>query len=77
MPVAALVHTSRSLARAADTEHLLGMSSDIAHAVIGLVPLLGILVLNIFKPKGLTRYGWRKERAERAHALGRQTAAST
>jgi hypothetical protein len=39
--------------------------------------LLGILVLNIYKPKGLTRYGWRKERAERANAAGRQTAGNT
>ncbi|WP_207208461.1 hypothetical protein [Nocardioides glacieisoli] len=68
---------SRDIARVADDEHLLMMSSDIAHAVIGLVLLIGILVLNIYKPNGLTRYGWRKERAERAHAPGRRTAAST
>jgi hypothetical protein len=71
------VSAQADIARAADNEHLLAMASDIAHAVTGLVLLLGILVLNIFKPKGLTRYGWRKERAERAHAAGRQTADST
>jgi hypothetical protein len=71
------VSAQADIARAANDEHLLTMRSDIAHAVTGLVLLLGILVLNIFKPKGLTRYGWRKERAERAHAAARQTAAST
>jgi hypothetical protein len=71
------VSAQADIARAASDEHLLTMASDIAHAVTGLVLLLGILVLNIFKPKGLTRYGWRKERAERAHAAGRQTAAGT
>jgi hypothetical protein len=71
------VSAQADIARAADGEHLLAMGSDIAHAVIGLVLLLGILVLNIYKPKGLTRYGWRKERAERSQAAGRRTAAST
>jgi hypothetical protein len=37
--------------------------SDLAHALGGLVLLLGILVLNIVKPAGLTRYGWRRQRA--------------
>jgi hypothetical protein len=63
-------------ARVAADERLLGMGSDITHAVIGLGLLVGILVLNIYKPKGLTRYGWRKERAERAHQSERRTAAS-
>lgn len=68
------VSTQTDNARVADDEHLLRMGSDIAHAVIGLVVLLGILVLNIYKPKGLTRYGWRKDRGERAHAAGRAVA---
>ena len=70
------VTTRADIARAADDEYLLAMGSDLVHAVIGLVLLLGILVLNIYKPKGLTRYGWRKDRAERSQAVGR-TAAST
>lgn len=62
------VSTQADMARDANPEHLAQMGSDIPHAVIGLVLLIGILVLNIYKPKGLTRYGWRKERAERAGA---------
>jgi hypothetical protein len=33
------------------------------------VVLLVILVLNVYKPRGLTRYGWRKE--EERRLLGR------
>ena len=61
------VSTQADLARAAGTAELRHMGSDIPHALIGLVLLLGILVLNIYKPRGLTRYGWRKEQAERTH----------
>ncbi|NGZ99539.1 hypothetical protein G5V59_01665 [Nocardioides sp. W3-2-3] len=50
---------------AASPEHLETMGSDIPHALIGLTLLIGILVLNIYKPRGLTRYGWRRERAAR------------
>lgn len=71
------VSSQADIARMAVDEHLLRMGSDIAHAVIGLVLLVGILVLNIFKPKGLTRYGWRKDRAERARAAERQSGAVT
>lgn len=70
------VSAQADVARVATDEHLLGMGSDITHAVIGLVLLVGILVLNIYKPKGLTRYGWRKERAERARKSERRTTAS-
>lgn len=69
------VSAQANVARDAADEHLLSMGSDIAHAVIGLVLLLGILVLNIYKPKGLTRYGWRKDRAERARESERRASA--
>lgn len=61
------VSAQADLVRTADEQHVIGMGSDIAHAVIGLVLLIGILELNIDKPRGLTKYGWRKEQA----ALGR------
>ena len=63
-------------ARTLEDEGLLAMGSDIAHAVIGLIMLIGILVLNIYKPRGLTKYGWRKEQAARARAATMRTSAS-
>lgn len=67
------VSTHADRARTAGEQELLAMGSDIAHAVIGVVLLVGILVLNIFKPRGLTRYGWRREQRERARAQGART----
>jgi hypothetical protein len=54
---------------AADTttsaEDLRAMPSTLVHSVGGAVVLLVVLVLNTYKPQGLTRYGWRKLQAER------------
>jgi len=36
------------------------------HAAGGLIVLLVIQVLGVYKPRGLTRYGWRKRYEERA-----------
>lgn len=52
-------------ARAATSAQLLAMRSDIAHALIGLALLMAILILNIYKPRGLTPYGWRRQQAAR------------
>lgn len=38
------------------------LSGDLFHSVGGLLVLLAPLVLNIYKPRGLTRYGRRKQR---------------
>lgn len=43
-----------------DDLHTLG--STLVHSVGGTVVLLVILVLNVYKPRGMTRYGWSKER---------------
>ena len=48
-------------------------TSDVTHALLGLVLLVGILVLNVVKPAGLTRYGWRKQQ-ERATTAARRSA---
>jgi hypothetical protein len=40
--------------------------SDLLHAGGGLVVLLVITVLNVYKPRGMTRYGWRKWQEQRA-----------
>jgi hypothetical protein len=46
-------------------EDLRAMPSTLIHSVGGIVVLLVVLVLNTYKPQGLTRYGWRKLQAER------------
>jgi len=43
-----------------------GAGGDLGHAGVGLAILLGIAVLNVYKPRGLTRYGWRRQQEERA-----------
>ena len=35
------------------------------HSIGGLVVLSVITVLNVYKPKGLTPYGWRRQQADR------------
>ena len=51
------------IARTADLATLQGLGGDLEHPAIGFVILLGVQVLNLYKPRGLTRYGWRKQQA--------------
>lgn len=48
-------------AQVAEGAHLQALGGDLFHPGLGLVVLLAIQVLNIYKPPGLTRYGWRKQ----------------
>jgi hypothetical protein len=52
-------------AREADGADLAGLGGDLFHPAAGLLVLLAIQVLNVYKPRGLTPYGWRKQQAER------------
>jgi hypothetical protein len=67
--VSELANVAREGAADAESAHLLGRlrSGDLLHPTLGLVVLLTVQVLNIYKPKGMTRYGRRRQRAERAH----------
>lgn len=50
------------------SEELADLGNTLVHSVGGMAILLAILVLNVYKPRGLTRYGWRRQndlRAER------------
>jgi hypothetical protein len=55
--------------RAADpttsSDDLRAMGGTLVHSVGGTLVLLVILVLNIYKPRGMTRYGWRKQQEQR------------
>ena len=43
-----------------------GLGNLLLHSVGGTVVLLVITALNVYKPRGLTRYGWRKQQEEAA-----------
>src|ERR671917_359995 len=47
------------------SDDLRALGSTLLHSVGGTVVLLVILVLNVYKPRGMTRYGWRKQQKER------------
>jgi hypothetical protein len=59
------VSASADVAREADVAHLDALGGDLFHPGIGLVVLLVIQVLNVYKPRGLTPYGQRKQNQER------------
>jgi hypothetical protein len=40
----------------------------LVHAVGGLVALLVVQVLGVYKPGGMTQYGWRKQNAGRTQS---------
>jgi hypothetical protein len=52
-------------------DDLRALPSTLGHSVGGTVVLLVILVLNIYKPRGMTRYGWRKQQEQRREQAGR------
>jgi hypothetical protein len=56
-------------AREAQGARLEALGGDLFHPGVGLVVLLVIQVLNIYKPPGMTRYGWRKQQGHRRTAL--------
>lgn len=51
---------------AASTNELRSLGSTLVHSVGGALVLLIVLFLNIYKPRGMTPYGWRKQRNERS-----------
>jgi len=42
-----------------------GLKGELLHAGVGLLVLLVVQVLNLYKPQGLTPYGWRKQQEQR------------
>jgi hypothetical protein len=64
-----------AVARATNGAALAGLGGDLVHAGGGLLVLLVITVLNVYKPRGLTPYGWRKQQEERARLAQRALAA--
>jgi hypothetical protein len=60
------VSATAGVARRAEGADLRALGGDLFHPGLGLLVLLAIAVLNVYKPAGVTPYGWRKQRAERA-----------
>ena len=63
--------TVTSMAQTAQTARgaaLDALGGDLFHPGVGLVVLLVVQVLNLYKPRGLTKYGWRK-RQQRSAAI--------
>lgn len=44
---------------------VLELPNTLPHSVGGTAVLLVVFVLNMYKPRGMTRYGWRKEQARK------------
>jgi hypothetical protein len=70
------VSSLADMARAADAADLRRLGGDLVHPGLGLVVLLAIMVLNVYKPRGLTRYGWRKQQEQRRKQHQQRTASA-
>jgi hypothetical protein len=55
------VTATANLARRTEGAALESLGGDLGHPGIGLAILLLVQVLNMYKPPGLTRYGWRRQ----------------
>jgi hypothetical protein len=66
----------RSMAEAARSGTDPGdLPGTLAHSIGGLLVLVLVAVLSTYKPRGLTRYGWRRQQAERDGRRGEPAAA--
>ena len=61
-------HAAVAADPATSDAELRALGHTLPHSVGGLVVLLAVLVLNVYKPRGLTRYGWRQQQREAARA---------
>jgi hypothetical protein len=61
---------------ATSIDDLRTMPSTLVHSVGGMVVLLVVLALNVYKPQGMTRYGWRRREEEHASSRDRRTASA-
>lgn len=71
------VSTRADQIQRADPARLEAMGSDLTHSIGGLVLLLVVTMLNVYKPKGLTRHGWREQSEQRSRSHGSEAARIT
>lgn len=67
------VSSLADVAREADGADLGRLGGDLLHPGLGLVVLLVITALNVYKPRGMTRYGLRKQRERHERAPIRES----
>jgi hypothetical protein len=67
-----MVSVLADVAQTANGADLAMLGGDLFHPGVGLLVLLVITGLNVYKPRGLTPYGWRKQHEER-RAVQRST----
>ncbi len=65
------VSATVDFARTAGPADALALGGDLLHSSVGLAFLVGILALNVYKPRGLTRLGSRRQRSRLAGGIGR------
>lgn len=58
------VTAAAAMARNGDDPAVLQLGGDVLHPALGLLVLVVIAVLNLYKPRGLTRYGQRQRPAK-------------
>lgn len=59
---------------ATTVEELRALPTTLVHSIGGTVVLVVVLVLNMYKPQGMTRYGWRKAQEQRRKSQGQREA---
>ena len=64
------VSAMAEVARDADGATLDGLGGDLLHSGVGLAVLLVVQVLNVYKPRGVTGYGRRRQAGRAARAQG-------
>ena len=70
--------TIRSLARTAESaSDPTTLPGTLPHSLGGLVVLLLVMLLSIYKPRGLTRHGWRKQQERRGGDLSSATSVTS
>ncbi len=70
------VTVKAEIARTAESGELAGLGGDLLHPSLGLLVLLVVQFLNVYKPKGLPPCGWHKQLEERRSRYERQEASS-
>jgi hypothetical protein len=63
------VSSTADAAQQAQGAALEALGGDLFHPGVGLLVLLAVQVLNLYKPPGLTRYGWRKQQEKERSPL--------